>query len=223
MVAAAEVGSLALGGGDRWSDLDLTFGIAEGVSIEEVLDDFSERVVREFAAARLFDLPFGSSLYRVFLLPGCLQVDLSVTPAAEFGAHSPKFRLVFGEAVEKPYPPDPDPHELFGWAVHDAVRARFSLERGKLWLAEFHIGELRNYALSLACLRRGLPAKYGRGLDQLPEDALTGFEETLARAMKPAELLRALRAGVEVLLRESSDLGEVVESVEPRLREVISG
>ena len=30
IVAGAAVGSLATGGGDRWSDLDLTFGVAEG-------------------------------------------------------------------------------------------------------------------------------------------------------------------------------------------------
>jgi hypothetical protein len=39
VVAEAEVGSLALGGGDRWSDLDLTFGITDVVEVTEILDD----------------------------------------------------------------------------------------------------------------------------------------------------------------------------------------
>ena len=34
VVAAAVVGGLADGGGDRWSDLDLTFAVADGVAGE---------------------------------------------------------------------------------------------------------------------------------------------------------------------------------------------
>jgi hypothetical protein len=34
IVAGAEVGSLALGGGDRWSDLDLTFAITDRGAFE---------------------------------------------------------------------------------------------------------------------------------------------------------------------------------------------
>jgi hypothetical protein len=40
-------------------------------------------MAKRHAAVHLFDLPFLSSLYRVFLLPGSLQVDLSFTPAAD--------------------------------------------------------------------------------------------------------------------------------------------
>ena len=39
VVAAAAVGSLAVGGGDRFSDLDLTFGIADHVPIADVLNE----------------------------------------------------------------------------------------------------------------------------------------------------------------------------------------
>jgi hypothetical protein len=42
VIAAAMVGGLADGGGDRWSDLDLAFGVAEG----EVLDAFGASLVR---------------------------------------------------------------------------------------------------------------------------------------------------------------------------------
>src|SRR5205823_5938145 len=129
VVAAAVVGSLALGGGDRWSDLDLTFAVRDDVPKEQVLEDWTQRIVTELDAVHLFDLPSGPSIYRVFLLPGCLQFDLSFTPAGQFGAGGPKFRLLFGEAVEKPFPEPPSAHELFGLAVHHAVRARFSIGR----------------------------------------------------------------------------------------------
>src|ERR1700690_1027578 len=118
VVAGAVVGSLALSDGDRWSDLDLTFAVADNSSIFEVLEDWTRDLVQEFDAAHLFDLPSGASIYRVFLLPGCLQFDLSFTPASKFGARGPKFKLLFGDAVEKPFPSSPSAQELFGYAVH---------------------------------------------------------------------------------------------------------
>src|SRR5919204_3596224 len=98
VVAGAVVGSFALGGGDRWSDLDLTFAVAEGVPVGDVVADWTRRMVVDLDAVVLFDLPSGDTIYRVFLLPGCLQVDLSFTPEPRFGAAGPKFRLLFGEA-----------------------------------------------------------------------------------------------------------------------------
>src|SRR5215216_2034161 len=89
VVAGAVVGSLALADGDRWSDLDLTFAVADNVSIFDVLEDWTRIIVDVFHAAQLFDLPSGPSIYRVFLLPGCLQFDLSFTPASKFGATGP--------------------------------------------------------------------------------------------------------------------------------------
>ena len=124
VVGGAVVGSLALEQGDRWSDLDLTFAVADNLSISEVLEDWTRSLVSEFEAVPLFDLPSGASIYRVFLLPGCLQFDLSFTPASKFGATGPKFKLLFGSAVEKPYNPPPSARELFGYAVQHAVRAR---------------------------------------------------------------------------------------------------
>ena len=158
IVAGAVVGSLALGEGDRWSDLDLTFGVADEFSIFEVLEDWTRPIVNEFDAAHLFDLPSGASIYRVFLLPGCLQFDLSFTPASKFGASGPKFKLLFGNAVEKPYMQAPSVQELFGYAVHHALRARFCIERGSYWQAEYWISSIRDYALAIACRQRGLPA-----------------------------------------------------------------
>ena len=130
------VGSLALSEGDSWSDFDLTFGVADNVPLGEVLADWTRTLVQEFDAAQLFDLSAGASIYRVFLLPGCLQFDLSFTPASEFGATGPKFKLLSGVAVEKPQVQPTPAQELFGYAVHHAVRARICIERGRSWQAE---------------------------------------------------------------------------------------
>src|SRR5262245_2345057 len=157
VVAGAVVGSLALSDGDRWSDLDLTFAVADEYSMHDVLEEWTHTIREEFDAAHLFDLPSGPSIYRVFLLPNCLQFDLSFTPASKFGAVGPKFRLLFGKAVQKPHIPEPSAQELFGYAVHHALRARFCIERGRFWQAEYWVSATRDYALSLACRRRRMP------------------------------------------------------------------
>ena len=99
MVAGAAVGSLAVDGGDRFSDLDLTFGIADHVPVADVLDDWTRTLIDELDAVHLADLERGPTTYRVFLLPDALQFDLSMTPAAQFRPAGPRFRLLFGETA----------------------------------------------------------------------------------------------------------------------------
>ena len=48
VVAGAEVGSLALGGGDRWSDLDLTFAVTDGAAPTDVLGDWTRDLTSRF-------------------------------------------------------------------------------------------------------------------------------------------------------------------------------
>jgi len=220
IVAAAEVGSQALGDGDRWSDLDLTFGVAEGIAITDVLEGWTNSLAAQFSAVRLFDLPYGTTIYRVFLFPGCLQVDLSFSPGSNFGALGPKFKLLFGEAFERPFPPPPRARDLFGYAVHHALRARFSIARGRLWQAEYWLAEARNYSLNLACLARQLPARDARGYDQLPAEVLARFEPSFARSLEAGELLRALAVAVSCLLKEAGAARELARKVDHELRKL---
>src|SRR5712691_878069 len=83
VVAGAAVGSLAVGSGDRFSDLDLTFGVADGVPVAHVLDDWTRTLTEELDAIQLADLQAEPTIYRVFLLPDALQFDLSMTSATE--------------------------------------------------------------------------------------------------------------------------------------------
>jgi hypothetical protein len=220
IVAGAVVGGLAEGSGDRWSDLDLTFAVADAVPLSDVLGDWTLEFAAEFDAAHLFDLPAGASIYRVFLLPGCLQVDLSFTPASSFGARGPRFRLLFGEAVDLPLPSPASANELFGLGVHHAVRARFCIERGRLWQAEYWISGVRDQALVLACRRRGLATAEGRGFDDLPAEVLAPFEDALVRSLEPKELRRALASAVSVLLHESAEAADLATAVKDQLREL---
>ena len=56
VVAAAVVGSLAVDdGGDRFSDLDLTFAVADKVRVKAVLADWTSTLIAELDAVRLAD------------------------------------------------------------------------------------------------------------------------------------------------------------------------
>ncbi|HEV3405636.1 MAG TPA: nucleotidyltransferase domain-containing protein [Candidatus Dormibacteraeota bacterium] len=208
VVAGAMVGSLALGGGDRFSDLDLTFAVADDVPVAEVLDDWTATLKDDAAAVVLVDLERGSTTYRVFLLPNALQFDLSMTPAARFAPAGPKFRLVFGEAIgpETPAKP-PYAADLFGWGVIYALHSRSCIGRGRVMQAEHYIGAVRDHALSLACLTRGLTAVQARGYDDLPADVRAGFDSTHIASLHPAQLESALSAAVRELLHHGREAG----------------
>jgi hypothetical protein len=211
VVAAAVVGSLApAGGGDRFSDLDLTFAIADDVAPIEVLDDWTRTLIDECSAVHLVDLARGPITYRVFLLPDTLQCDLSVTPAAQFRPTSPRFRLLFGQLAAAPLtgasaPSMPVAGDLFGWGIIYALHARACIARGRVWQAEHAVGAVRDHTLSLACLRHGLPAVQGRGYDDLPYEILARFGATHVRSLEPETLRDALAATVRELLHEGAE------------------
>src|SRR2546421_7050482 len=142
------MGSLVAGTGDRWSDLDLTFGVVDGVPIGDVIAAWTGELIEELRAVPLFDLPLLSTMYRVFLLPGNLQVDLSFTPEHDFGPLGPKWSTIFGQTVTREGSPAQSPDELFGLAVHAALRTRVCIERSKPWAAEYWISELRDHTMS---------------------------------------------------------------------------
>jgi hypothetical protein len=223
IVAGAVIGAAAAGRGDRWSDLDLGFGVGDGATPAAVLADWTPRVERDFDAVHLFDLTVASTIYRVFLLPGALQVDLSFAPAAEFGARGPKFRLLFGRAITHAPAAPPSPRHLFGLGVHHAVRARFCIARGRVWQAQHWISDLREIGLTLACLEHGLETRQGRGYDELSPETLKPFEGTLVRSLDAAELLRALERTVEALLLQAGAARGTASRVEIHLRALVSG
>jgi len=215
--AAAEVGSLAVGGGDRWSDIDLTFGITAG-AVDAVLDEWTRRLDDEFGATPLIDLVREPTIYRVFLLPDELQIDLSFTPADEFRPAGPRFRLLFGETTDDaPAPSEPRAAaDLFGWGVIYGIHARRCIERGRYWQAEHYINATRDHALMLACLRNDLPVVQARGYDDLPDSVLAGINDTHVGSLEREALHAAFAAAVRALLREAGDLPQAV-SVASRL------
>ncbi|HEY6745119.1 MAG TPA: nucleotidyltransferase domain-containing protein [Mycobacteriales bacterium] len=202
ITGAAVTGSGALDATDAWSDIDLAFGLRADVDLGRTMADWTTLMYREHGAVDHTELTFGSTVFRVFLLGSTLQVDLAFAPAAEFGAIAPTFRLVFGTAVQRPPQPEPDAGRLVGMGWLYALHARSSIARGRVWQAEYMISGLRDYVLALACLRHGLPATQGRGVDSLPPEVSSAVAGALVRSLDLDELARAFRAATDALLGE---------------------
>jgi len=132
IAAAALTGSAAVGREDRWSDIDLAFGLSEDSQISSALDDWTARMYEEHGAVHHMDVRSGTWLYRVFMLANSLQVDLAFAPQGDFAAKAPTFQLLFGTAPERPSTP-PSAEQLIGWAWLYALHVRSALARGKLW------------------------------------------------------------------------------------------
>jgi hypothetical protein len=88
-----------------------------------------------------------------------------------------------------------------------------------LWQAEYWISGLRDNALTLACRRRGLPTHFGRGFDDLPAELRSQAETALVQGVEPGALKNALQGGVELLLNESGEAGDLPSQVAARLRQ----
>jgi predicted nucleotidyltransferase len=202
VTAGALTGSMAFGGGDRWSDIDVAFGIAEGITPEAVLDDWTQVLEREFGVLAHFDLRYGSSVYRVFLLPSGLEVDVAATPGEDFGARGPNFRALFGPTQQVEARPQPNASSLTGLCWHHVLHARACIERQKPWQAEYWISAMRDHILELACLRLGENALEGRSFDRLPSRVREPLAEALVRSLTEAELRRALAAATRCLIGE---------------------
>jgi hypothetical protein len=216
--SAAITGSAATAREDRWSDIDLAFAIRNAAELPNVLSDWTAHMYDQHFAVHHVDVKSGEWIYRVFLLPDTMQVDLAFVPSTEFRALAPTFRLMFGEANEPRHVPPPAPESIIGLGWLHALHARSCIARKKFWQAEYMISGIRDNALALACIRHGLPAVHGRGLDQLPSSVTAQFEDSLVRRLDTAELSRAFRIVVHGLLGEIHGTDEALAG---RLQETL--
>lgn len=187
---AAVTGSAAAGREDRWSDIDLAFGVEDPALVGEVLSGFSDFMYAQ-GALHHHDIRAGKWIYRVFFLPGGLQVDLAFVDQSEFRPLGPAFQLVFGDAKSLQLFPGPNPKDIIGMAWLHALHARSCILRGKLWQAEHMVSAVRDYTFALACIRLGLPSEHGRGVDSLPDAVTRPLLESLVRHLNSEELWRA--------------------------------
>jgi hypothetical protein len=199
----AITGSASMDELDRWSDVDLAFGVHTADQLLPALDDFSRFMRLQHDAIDTVDVRREPWVYRVFLLPSTLQVDLAFAPASHFGALAPSFRLVFGTANPQRQVPGPDEHELLGYAWLYALHVRSSIARGRRWQALYMLNQMRDRVLALACVAAGLPTSEARGVDRLPASVLKPLEGTIPRSLADHDLRVAFGSTADALMEQA--------------------
>lgn len=214
----AIVGSESIGENDKWSDIDLTFGVHEEADISQILLDWNELMAQQFEANVLFDLAFRESIYRVYLLPNALQIDLSFTPTKHFGAITDKFKLLFGEEKSRQSKPLPEPPTIFGFAVLYALKTRCSIEREKYWQAHYYLEQFKESIMTLKCLSENLNPFDGRGYDELPDLFLDQVQSSLIASPNRHDLGESLKVLTKILIAEIKDNGRLNYKFENELK-----
>ncbi|HZC73068.1 MAG TPA: nucleotidyltransferase domain-containing protein [Jatrophihabitans sp.] len=220
--AAAIVGSAARGAEDAWSDIDLAFRLAAGLTPEDVVGDWTSRMYGEHGAVAHTDVRAGPALYRVFLIANSLQVDVSFWPAEHFASTGEAFQLVFGAANEPRPARPPDPHALIGTAWLYALHARSSIARRRHLQALYMINNVRDQVIVLAALRHDVPSAHARGADELPSDVKADLAETVVFRLGQSELRRAFERVVAALLVEARHIDDgLATALASPLRELV--
>lgn len=208
LCGVAICGSMAVAREDIWSDIDLVLAVADGSRFGETVANWTRRMVQEHGAVHHVDIARGQQVYRAFLLPSTLEVDLNFVPAGEFQPEGPTFRALRGTPLPSASTATADSSEHFigmGWLY--AQQARACIGRDRLWQAERMITQVRDQALALACLRHGLPARYGSAIDSLPPGLLTIFESSLVRFIETDEVRRAYGSTLALLCAQAQEAG----------------
>ena len=222
MTGVALTGSASLGREDRWSDIDLAFGVREASEMESVIADWTARMYARHAALHQVDVRRDAWLYRVFLLSNSLQVDLAFAPQGQFGARAPSFRLLAGTAAEPSHVAPPPAEELIAYAWLYGLHVRSAIARGKLWQAEYMVSNVRDYILAAACRRHGLSTAEGRGMDQLPAAITDPLRGAIVTRLDPQEIVRAFGVAVDCLLDEARHTdAPLAGRLQPVLRDLL--
>lgn len=169
------------------------------------------------------DINASGGLYRALLLASTLQVDLSFRPHGHFPTGGSPVQVLFGQ----PDPPlasveaedDLSGHVRMSWLY--ALHLRSALGRGRIWQALWMLEGIRNQVIALLCVRYGLPAAEGRGVDRLPPAVLSELAETLPKNFDTASILRSARRLVLLLVQEAerqalvlpAGLGQVLDEL----------
>lgn len=207
VIGAALVGSSATGLQDDLSDIDLMLQISDAAELDSVIELWTTRLLESFDIAHTLDVVAGNGvLYRVFLTKSSMQMDISFWPEQEFRATGERFNLLFGEANPATASPEPDPEKLIGMAWLYAIHVRSAIARNEPWHALSLLDDLRDYVLTLVCIRHGENAHQLRGVDQLPDGVLESFHHARPEAVTAAELARSLREHTHLLLKEASHI-----------------
>lgn len=218
----AIVGSESIGKHDKWSDIDLTFGIDDETEISQILSEWNAIMFANFNANVLFDVEYKESIYRVYLLPNALQVDLSFTPTQNFGAITNAFKLIFGKANHRQHKPEPELSSILGYSILYALKSRCAIEREKYWQAIFYLDKFRENIMTMKCISLHLNPFDGRSFDELPNSFLNKITTGLTGELNRDTLKNSLRSFTKILIQEIKQDNTIAYTFENELKRIAS-
>lgn len=116
--------------------------------------------------------------------------------------------------------PSPSPTDLIGMGWLYALHVRSAIARGHLLKGEYMLSGMRNQLLSLLCLRYGVNALQGRGLDYLPEETMRAVFDCFPSSLRADDLRRAFHKTTVALVDEINRIDrELGKRLEPILSE----
>jgi hypothetical protein len=144
-------------------------------SCPQVARDWVDLCEAQFDSAHRYEVAFGTTLVRGFLLSDGVALDVSFTPADDFAVWAPA-RVLFdrtGSATDAAEHPEswaivPDWSGEAGFAWHDVLHACAAANRSRLWQSLFYLQRVRNRTLGLASQRHGQDADEFKHVDDLP-------------------------------------------------------
>jgi hypothetical protein len=218
IIGALLVGSGAVGFRDEYSDLDLAVVVEED-TVDVVYQEWEAKIIQLAPVIGHFKEP---SIHLLgFLLDGFLEFDISFQSASGLYAHTPHWRILFdkqGNIASLMKPREPESRELkadhekrtsesWYWVIHCIS----SIERRQPLRSTFFIDTLRNEAIYMAGLNRGLRTgteSFLDDADQLPEAIKEVIKTAYPVSLLPRDLLTALKAAVKVYFSESIALDQ---------------
>lgn len=197
-------------GPDRWSDIDVEAVVGDKSSLPSVIDDAVARVYEDLLVIHHFEVDFGDTLLRGFLLDRFLEIDIAFTPSSNFVVSGPA-KVLFERADSlthavsevKPWRPSPPDHAAYaGFTWHDVIHACVAVRRGRPWQALWYMERIRNRTLTLASERRGNYADFFDYVDDLPADLRDHLHATVVGSLHPDRLFTAISAATVGFLAE---------------------
>jgi predicted nucleotidyltransferase len=233
------VGSGAVGFKDKFSDIDIIAVADPQYPTRKVFQETVQRLRDELSIIHQFEVSFSENSFLAgCLLANCLEVDCGVVSTDELTAKKENWQVVYdrtGElevklqaswAIKEKVNPQ-EVGKRFSSVWHYIIQAVVSIQRRQLWRAMHNLEEIRNRGLNLVGLRYGLIVSHFRQIDELPQDELKLFEQTLVRSVTRGEIMHALQAAVDCFFREmrlieqgNSNL-EITEAIEREMKRLL--
>ena len=199
VIGFQRVGSGVGDAGDRHADVDYAVVIERRAVPREVARDAAGRMEERLPVVARYDVPFDELRIASLLLENALEVDLIVGHDHALARFFPERPRPGGDATARG-------RQLVEFVWHDVTHAATALVRGQLWRSLYYVERVRDAAIELAALQRGLDATHFREVDELPDDDLAPLVQALVSRLERPELAAALRAATVAFFRAARRL-----------------